>query len=211
MRHIIAYFWMILILLTSLPAIAQENVEAKDLLDRTASLLKKGGIEASFTMTPYRQGIPEAPVRGHICIDGEKFRMEMPDMITWFDGRTQWTYLTANEEVNISNPTREELQNINPLWLISLYEHGYHCMIGKTTSSTNEVTLTAEDPEQLIAHVILTIDKQNGMPTVIKLKEKGRDYTVINIGNLKQGQKWKKEFFVFDAKQYPDAELIDLR
>lgn len=213
MRKRIISLWVCCLLVTVFPRVmrAGGDAEAKAILDRTSTILKKGGLKATFELVPHRQGIPQAGVQGEICVSGDKFKLITDDIITWFDGRTQWSYLTENEEVNISHPGREELQGINPLWLISLYEKGYYYALGKTTSSTQEVTLTAEQTDLPIAHLILVIDKSTSLPVTIRLKEEGRDYTVITIGNLQLGMKWGKDFFVFDNKQYPDAEVIDLR
>lgn len=47
---------------------------------------------------------------GVIELKGEKFVLKTDDGITWFDGKTQWSYLRSSDEVNISNPTGTELQ-----------------------------------------------------------------------------------------------------
>lgn len=47
---------------------------------------------------------------------GNKFKIEIPDAITWFDGTTQWVYIKDTDEVNITNPTGDELQAISRLY-----------------------------------------------------------------------------------------------
>ena len=44
---------------------------------------------------------------GTVDIKGDKFVLKTPDMITWFDGTTQWSFVERNEEVNVSTPTGE--------------------------------------------------------------------------------------------------------
>lgn len=210
----LALVWSLFAL--SLPVSAQKEAVAKTLLDRTAEAFKKSdGVEASFTLTTYRHGTPQSEIKGTIRLRGEKFALTTPDVITWFDGKTQWSLLTANNEVNVANPTREELQTINPYAFLEMYRHGYNYRMGTVTSyagkQVSEVCLTAEDFEQQIANLTLYIDQTTLQPLYIKLKEAGQSYNVITIDTYRTGMKWTDKDFTFDAKQYPDVEVIDLR
>ena len=207
---------IILFLLSALPTMAQKEAEAKAVLEKTTQAFKKaGGIEADFTLTPYQHGVAQTSVKGSIQLMDENFRLTTPQMVTWFNGKTQWTYLPANEEVNVSTPTREELESINPLAFLTLYKEGYNYRMGAQSTykgkSVYEVTLTAEDFDRQWANLTLYIDRTTLLPLYIKLKEAGKDYHVITIDNYRQGMGWKKSHFTFDPKQYPDAEVIDLR
>ena len=38
-------------------------------------------------------------------LSGQKFVVNMGGTITWFDGKTMWSYVKKNEEVNVTTPT----------------------------------------------------------------------------------------------------------
>ena len=109
------YIFSVLIAFLSLPVIAQQQSQAKVILDKTAEAFRKaGGVKADFTVKAVTNGLVEGAENGTIQLKGEKFVLKTSDIITWFDGKTQWSYVTKNDEVNVSNPTQEELQQINP-------------------------------------------------------------------------------------------------
>lgn len=215
MKRII-YILTTTFLLSALPMMAQKEAGAKAILEKTAQAFKKAdGIEADFILTPYKQGVAQSPMKGNIQLMGENFRLTTTQMVTWFNGKTQWTYLPDNEEVNISTPTREELEGINPLAFLTLYKSGYVYQQGSKTSyqgkSIMEIRLTAEDFNKQWSNLTLYIDRSTYLPLYIKLKEAGKDYHEIAISNYRQGMGWKKSHFDFDPKEYPNAEVIDLR
>ena len=56
---------------------------------------------------------------------GNKFVLETDEMKTWYNGECQWSLIFDMEEVNLSEPTQEELTEINPYELLNLYKKGY--------------------------------------------------------------------------------------
>ena len=79
----------------ALPMVAQEP-DAKDILDRTADAFRReGGVKIGFSVRA-----PEGNSNGTICLKGDKFLLETEGMKTWFDGRTQWSYLASSDEIN---------------------------------------------------------------------------------------------------------------
>ena len=83
---------------------------AKQVLDKTAATVSaKNGAQANFTINGQSMN-----ASGTIAIKGKKFHATTPQATIWFDGKTQWTYMKNNDEVNISNPTESQLAAINP-------------------------------------------------------------------------------------------------
>lgn len=198
-----------------LPASAQQ-LDAKTVLDRTADAFRRaGGVEAEFTVQATSNGVSEGSSTGVIRLQGRKFMLDSEGVKTWFDGRTQWSYLSGSDEVNISEPTADELQSINPYALLTIYKQGYQIRSGSTNAfggkSIYEVTLTAMDKRQDLQSVNLYIAKDTFQPLRVSMQQRGGGNVVIRITSYKSGQTYHDSFFTFDRKAYPTAEVIDLR
>lgn len=199
----------------ALPLSAQK-LDAQDILDRTATAFRQaGGIEADFTVQTYAKGTLQGSSVGTIRLKGEKFLLDADGVKTWFDGRTQWSYLTNSDEVNVSEPTPEELQSINPYALLSIYKQGYHMKLGKTDvyggKPAYEVILTASDRKKDLQCVIIYVTKDTFQPLCISMTQKGGNSVAIRITSYKAGESYNDHLFTFDKKAYPTAEVIDLR
>ena len=147
-------------------------------MDRTATTFRQaGGIQADFTVQTYAKGVLQGSSVGTIRLKGEKFLLDADGVKTWFDGRTQWSYLTNSDEVNVSEPTPEELQSINPYALLSIYKQGYHMKLGKTDvyggKPAYEVILTASDRKKDLQCVIIYVTKDTFQPLCISMTQKG--------------------------------------
>lgn len=199
----------------ALPLSAQK-MDAKDILDRTATAFRQaGGIQADFTVQTYAKSALQGNSTGTIRLKGEKFLLDADGVKTWFDGRTQWSYLTNSDEVNVSEPTPEELQSINPYALLSIYKQGYSMKLGKAETYSGkpayEVILTASSRKQDLQCVIIYVAKDTFQPLCISMTQKGGNSVAIRITSYKTGESYNDNLFIFDKKAYPTAEVIDLR
>ena len=105
-------------ILAILPAclFSQNDTQAQELLMKAEKSITDGGvIHASF----------EGDLQGEIILKGEKFHLNSNGIQSWYDGKTQWSYSEDTQEVNISTPTPEEIQSINPYSLMQTYKNGY--------------------------------------------------------------------------------------
>ena len=176
---------------------------AKSVLDKTAAVVSnKNGVQANFTMTG---GMGD--VSGTIAVKGRKFHATTPIATMWFDGKTMWTYMKKNEEVNITTPNEAQLQKINPYNFINLYKQGYDMTMSKS-DKTYTVHLTAKNSNK-IQELFITVDKNTYHPTQVKMLQ-GKKWTVFDISNLK-AQTLSDAIFTFNSKDFPSAEVIDLR
>lgn len=187
------------------------------ILDKAAEAYEKAnGIKATFTMRTQSeaQQVNES-LEGTIQMKGDKFVWQTPDMTTWFDGTTQWTYVPRNEEVNVSTPTGDELQFTNPALLLRSYKKGFKAAYkGESTASDGksayEIELTPKKKGDIV-RAILQIEKFTSFPAAITVESRNGMRSTIRIGKLETGVNQPDSFFVFKEADFPDAEIIDLR
>ena len=212
------YIFSVLIALLSLPVIAQQQQsQAKAVLDKTAEAFRKaGGVKADFIIKSVTNGLVEGAESGTIQLKGEKFVLKASEVITWFDGKTQWSYVVRNDEVNVSNPTQEELQQINPYTFLYMYQKGFSYKLGTVKTFQGkavwEVVLTANDKKQELESITLYVTKNAYEPVCIQLQQRGqKTRNEITVTAYQTGLDYADDVFTFDRKAYPTAEVIDLR
>ena len=118
MRKIVFVFSLIISLL-SVSAVQAQS--AKQVLDKCAARVSsRDGVKADFTMTSAQYG----NASGKIAVKGKMFHATTPMATMWFDGKTLWTYMSKNEEVNVTNPSEAQLQVLNPYNFVNMYKKG---------------------------------------------------------------------------------------
>ena len=193
-----------LMLVAAMIATSSFAQSAKFVLDKAAATVTaSSGVKANFRMTT-----TTGNTSGTIAIKGKKFFATTPQAKVWFDGKTQWTYLKNNDEVNISNPTEAQLQAINPYNFITLYKRGYTYTMN--TAGTNYVVhLTADNANKKIKELFITVNKKSYEPMQIKMLQ-GKKWTTFDITSIKK-QNIADSQFRFNSADFPKAEIIDLR
>ena len=190
---------------------------ASDLLKKAAASYEQAsGIEAKFTLRARSASTHSGEsFEGVIYMKGDKFKLQTPDMITWYDGETQWTYVVRTEEVNVTTPTGEELQFTNPAVLLHNYQKGFDATL-KGTSTTRQgkaaydIELTPKKKSDLRS-VVLQIEKNTTFPASIDLETKdGMRHTIV-ISQWQTSLNLSDDYFVFPEGEYPEAEVVDLR
>ena len=183
---------------------AQNAALAKKVLDKTAAVVgNKTGASASFSMSG-----KYGTASGTIAIKGRKFHARTGQAIVWFDGKTEWTYMKNTDEVNITTPTEAQQQAMNPYQFINIYKNGFNLGV-KTIGSNYQVHLTAKDKKRSIQEMYILINKSTYKPLQVKMRQ-ANGWTTINISQFK-ATNISDATFIFNAKNYPDAEIIDLR
>ena len=178
---------------------------AKKILDKAAATVSNpSGVQANFEMRSKQFG----NTSGSISIKGKKFHATTPMATIWFDGKTQWTYMKQNDEVNVSNPSESELQAINPYNFINIYKKGFK-LSSKKVNNSYEVHLKATDKKRKIQEMYIIVDQNSYRPTHVKMLQNGK-WSVLLISGLKTTN-LSDGLFQFNQKDFPQAEIIDLR
>lgn len=191
--------------------------DAKSILDKANQAYNNaGGITATFTLntedsrnkTTYSQD-------GTTLLKGNKFKIEVPDGITWFDGKTQWTYAKGGDEVNVSNPTGDELAGISPSVLLNIYKSGFKLNYAGEKKDNGKlvysVDLIPESKKTDFKKMTINIDKANSLFTSIKVYGKDGITNHLIIKKLQTGSNFTDKTFIFNPKEYPNVEVVDLR
>ena len=197
-------YLLVLILFLSVSLSAQKDKQAREILDKTTNALQQaGGIRATFGGTG----------NGTLLLKGNQFYLNSGGIQSWFDGKTQWSYLESSEEVNVSNPTPEELQTINPYALLSIYKNGYNYKYAGTKSRNGkqgfEVILTPENKQDITSITLFV--SQTYQPLYIKVEQNNKSANEIIVTSYQPNQPLDNATFKFDKKKFPNAEVIDLR
>lgn len=184
---------------------AQNATLAKKVLDKTASVIgRKGGAQANFIASNSKMG----SVGGTIAIKGNRFYAHTPKATVWFNGKTQWSYMKSTDEVNVSNPTQAQQMQMNPYTFINIYKTGY--TMGVTTKGNSyQVHLTAQNKKRSVQEMYITVSKQSYVPSQVRMRQ-GKSWTTIKVSNFR-AKNLPNSMFTFKSKDYPTAEVIDLR
>ncbi|MBR5102295.1 MAG: outer-membrane lipoprotein carrier protein LolA, partial [Muribaculaceae bacterium] len=163
-----------------------------------------GCITASYSATT-QQGTNI----GTIVMNGSKFRILSPEYKTWYNGKTQWTYSTVTDEVNITTPTQAELQTINPYAAAQSLRANFNVAQSKAKSGYCLV-LTPKNKNNSFKSVTLLISPSFRL-TNATFKTQNTKYE-IKLTNYKTQTKQADSIFSFNKALVPeDTEIVDLR
>ncbi|MGZ2368270.1 LolA family protein [Ancylomarina sp. YFZ004] len=222
------YISLIIITILSLNLSAQEN-KAKTILDQVSAINKEySSMKAEFTfnMDNAEEDVHESS-DGNIILKGNKYRLYLMDVYTYFDGKTIYQHLIDAEEVNIKEPDEEDEESgINPTQIFTLYETGFKFSyveeqtITTTTTAANTTTTTSSfhvidlfplDEERPFSRIRLHIDtKTLEMKSLLSIGKDGNNITV-KIKKFEPNIDFKDSEFVFDQAANPDVEVVDMR
>lgn len=184
---------------------ADNASDAKKILDKTASVInKKSGVQANFQISSGKIG----HTSGSIAVKGSKFNARTPQATVWFDGKTQWAYMKKTDEVNVTTPTKAQQTQMNPMTFINMYKQGYTLSM-KTVDGNYEVHMKAQGKNSAISEMYIVINKKTYVPTQVRMRQKDA-WTSINISNFKATPQ-SDAIFTFNKKDFPSAEIVDLR
>ena len=190
-----------------LMAAASYGQTAKQVLDKAAAVVSaKEGVQAHFSIKSSKAVNLNAS--GTSSVKGKKFHVNTPQATIWFDGKTMWTYMKKNDEVNVSTPTESQLTTINPYNFINMYKRGYTYTLEKVYNSYY-VHLKATDSKKSIQEMHIMVKQKSYIPSQITYRT-AKGVVTIDITGFKATAQ-PDGTFRFNSKDFPQAEVIDLR
>ena len=185
---------------------AQSGETASSVLRHVVDRMSSSPVEATFAVEA--SGVSQA---GTLTLSGSKFVFLTDDMSAWYDGKNQWTLSKAINEVNITNPTRDELAEINPLLILGSLSSNYNAEMATATPGRYEILLVSRDRESGIASARVAVNSSTWLPQSIDIVSRTGEQFRINIKNIKNLKTVSEGIFKFNPARYPGVEVIDLR
>ena len=196
---------------------AENRAKAKKILDKVSATTKAfTTISADFVfeMNNQQENIKEKVV-GSIKIKGDKYQLKLMGTITYSNGKTNWTVLEDEEEVNISEIDPDDDKTMNPAKVFTMYENGFkYTFIKEVFEDTRAlyiIDLIPTNPDGEFSRIRLKIDKDKH--TVYSMKRYGNDGNIytIKIKKYTTNTSMPDSTFVFSKAKYSGFDIIDNR
>lgn len=204
-------------LLLTFASFSQSSPQSGAILDKAYEAYEASqGIILSFTATTSEaDGTTYMTQSGKAAIKGNRFQLEMEEMDIWFDGETQWVLMKEANEVNISNPTGQEIAAISPLALLGMYKNGYTLkapLTGKVNGkNVYQIDMVPTHDRNDFKSVVVAIDKTTNTIVQVTLTMRNGMLNKIDITNYNANHQFSDVYFQFDQTKHPRVEIVDLR
>ncbi len=207
------------ILLIAIFSEAQQDSKAKGILDEVSNKTKTFKTilaDFSFSMENKAMSINEKN-DGTIKLKGQKYVVDLPGVgvKVYSDGKSSWNYMKQGNQVTISSMDDSGSELMDPSSLFSIYEKGF---ISKFVAEKNvggksvyQIDLFPDKKEFDVSKITIEIDKGTMMIKSAQLFGTDGNVYGIVVKKMDTTKDFPDSDFVFDAKKFPDIEVIDLR
>lgn len=202
--------WLGIILMATLSFRSSAADDGGKVLDATIEKLR----QAPSLVIDFEMVQDSHRLTGTMEAAGDCFAIKTRDGAyeTWFDGKTQWTWLESSDEVNITEPSAQELMETNPLFVIDSSAKNYNVSLKGETGSENILMLTPKNTKLTnVANAELNISKSTNFPVSLKVTLKDRQVIVFVFNRVTTGKKLSTQDFRYNDARHPNAQIIDLR
>jgi len=197
---------------------AQKDAEAKAILAQVSQKYRSYDVvKADFGFTIENpQAKAKETQQGTLYVQSKtnKYKVVLTNQEMISDGKTLWTYLKEEKEVQVTN-VDHSADALNPAKIFTIYETGYKYIYNgeqKSGGKTYQVIdLTPIDISKTIFKIRLNIDKGTKQIASAQIFEKNGNKYSYAIKSIVPNAKVPVDTFLFNAKKFPGVEVVDLR
>jgi len=206
---------IVMALLVGQFSFAQNDEKASSILDAMSTKYKKmSAFKVAFTYTNEGQGAKES-LKGDATVKGTKFRLKMAGQEIFNDGKLITTYIKESNEATVNNYDPNEVGDIDPAKIYTIYKKGYKYMFIEEVTESGRVyevvELSPEKKDSKVAKIQIKVDKNDKSVKSWKITQRGGQRLIFKVDKFMPNVKVSDSFFAFDATKYKGVEVIDLR
>lgn len=201
-------------LLGSNAIVAQNNATAEAVVKRAISELKKRAYHSSFSLIYYNATTEKEDMQiGKCTMQGRQFKMEMSGIETIFDGKYQWVFVAADNEVTLSQPTADELNESNPMAMVEHYSTTHRINYAESRNKDYEIInffpkVDTKNVEYF--KITLKINKRSFLPRQLVIWQRNGDKISFTWDSMK-AIATNGDTFKFIKANYPNVVVNDMR
>ncbi len=197
--------------------LGKSDPDAKKILDNVSAKFKTyKSVSAHFTLKiENSSGKIMGTKDGTVSMKDSKYRISVSGQEIYSDGNNIWTYDKSANEVQITK-FDPSANSITPQKMFTnfydkdfLYKLNGETKQGKKTLQAIELTPT--DKTKSFFKVIVEIDKNSKSIESTEIFEKTGDRYIYTVTSMMENINMPAGLFVFDVKDYPKVEVVDLR
>jgi outer membrane lipoprotein-sorting protein len=199
-------------------SVAQQDPEAKKILDKLSEKTKSYKIIKTDFKIDYKniKDNTQNTSNGTIVMKQDMYRMNFLGAESFFDGKTLWNYIPEVSEVNITeqDSNSEDIFS-NPKKIFTIYEKGYKYQFINSITEKNIdyyiIDLYPIDLDEEYSRIRLQISaKEMFLNSAAIFGKEGSQY-YISFDNYDTRTDFEDSYFIFNSKDYPEVEIIDMR
>ena len=162
-------------------------------------------IDFKYSLENTRENVKQ-DTRANITLKGDNYVLNMLGVTRIFDGKTIYTIVPEDEEVTISNYSKEDDKSISVSEMLTFYENGYNYKMDIQQNIRGRkiqfIKLSPIDSNTEIKNILLGIDMQTKhIYKLIQIDSSGTSYT-ITVNSFKTNQPISQNLFIFDKEKY---------
>ncbi len=187
--------------------------EAKKILDAVSAKFKTfKSVQSSFSLK-----IENAANKlmgnktGTVFMKGTKYRIKVAGQDIFCDGSNVWTVDAAAKEITLTKLDPSS-NTITPQKLFTnFYDKDFLYKLNSDAKGIQEIELTPIDKTKLFHKVIVFINKAAKTITSTKVFERAGNRYTYTVSGMNTTTNIADATFLFNQKNYPGMELVDLR
>ena len=213
------YFLLLAIMIIASAMFAQTSSDpsAKKVLDAVSTKFKSyKAVQASFTYkVENADGKAISTKKGTVYMKGTKYRVSFVGQEIFCDGNNVWTYDKSSNEVTITKLDASS-NTLTPQKLFTnFYDKDFLYKLNGESKQGNkvlqEIEMTPNDKTKAFHKVYLMIDKNAKTIYSTKVLEKAGNRYSYTVNSLNGNANIPDSKFIFNKKDYPGVEEVDLR
>ena len=198
----------------SIVSTAQSEQEATKLLDAfSAKAAGAASVSMKFSLVTENQMEKTTDtLQGYMILSKDKYRLELPDNIIFFNGQNSWSFLPAEKEVTITKIDKEDNTFMSrPSAIFTMYKSGYKCRLIEELPAAYVIDMYPEDLENEVIRIRITIGKQLMDLKTLEYKRRDGITATLHVQEYDLRKKPLQDDFVFNKDKYKGVEVVDMR